>query len=59
MAGSAALRNTFKRAMFELAGTISAGISPASGDDVQGIIANTAFGAGAGSMSTWKKVYKR
>lgn len=57
VAGSAALRNTVKSAM--LNGTISGGISAASGDDVQGIIANTAFGAGAGSMSTWKKVYKR
>ena len=49
-AGSATLRNIFKSAM--LNGTIS-------GDDVQDIIANTAFGAAVGSMSTWKKVYKR
>ncbi|WP_180073170.1 hypothetical protein [Acinetobacter sp. YH12075] len=53
VAGSAALRNTVKSAM--LNGTISGGISAASGDDVQGIIANTAFGAAAGSMSTWNK----
>lgn len=46
VAGSGTLKNTFKRAMLNR--TISGGISTASGDDVQGIIANTAFGAAAG-----------
>lgn len=54
-AGSATLRNIINNAM--LNGTISGGISPPSGDDVKGIIANTAFGAAAGSVSTWNKVY--